>query len=235
MKENQMSNELIQTSETNLALNSTQTTSTEVHAPAVVASMSAEPSPAVKTPANKQAQRQQLQTKFVPVRCGAEVLASAPVNAECGPSYNGTFEVRFDSPNEVTAKTITTFACNGALYFTPNNIDEHPALKKIRKAEGGINLSALMTRAKRPANIDDASWQPLDVMWKDVSTALNNHGLAPLHALIARALAEKGLGGPKISKKLCGGVNGSAENKHEIMCHVLDRLTELLAQNVTVK
>lgn len=188
----------------------------------------------VPMPMSKQAQRQQLQSKFVPVRCGAEVLASAPVNAECGPRHNGTFEVRFDSPNEVTEKAINTFSGIGGLYFTPNNIDEHPALKKIRNAEDGINLSALMTRAKRPANIDDASWQALDVMWKDVSTVLN-HGLAPVQALITRALAEKGVGGAKISKKLGGGMKATAEDKHEVMCQVLDHLNELLAQNATVK
>jgi len=189
----------------------------------------------VPMPMSKQAQRQQLQSKFVPVRCGAEVLASEPVNEECGPRYNGTFEVRFDSPNEVTGKALGTFVGIGALFFTAKNIDEHPALKKIRKAEDGINLSALMTRAKRPANIDDASWHPLEVMWKDVSTVLYNQGLAPLHALITRALAENGVGGPKISKKLSGGMNANAGDKHEVMCQVLDRLNELLVQNATAK
>lgn len=188
----------------------------------------------VPMPMSKQAQRQQVQSKFVTVRCGAEVLASAPVNAECGPRYNGTFEVRFDSPKEVTEKAINTFSGIGGLYFTPNNIDEHPALKKIRNQEDGINLSALMTRAKRPANIDDASWHALNAMWKDVSTALN-HGLAPVQALIARALAEKGVGGPKISKKLGGGMKANAQDKQETLCQVLDYLNELLEQNATAK
>lgn len=189
----------------------------------------------VPMPMSKQAQRQEVQSKFVPVRCGAEVLASAPVNAECGPRYNGTFEVRFDSPNEVTAKTLSTFAGNGAVHFTPNNIDEHPALKKIRKTEDGINLSALMTRAKRPANIDDASWRALAEMWQTASTVLITAGLTPMHALITRALSEKGLGGPKISKKLSGGMNADLGDKHEMMCQVLDRLNELLAQNAMAK
>ena len=109
-----------------------------------------------------------------------------------------------------------------------------PLDKKIRNAENGINLSVLMTRAKRPANIDDTSWHMLEVMWKDVSTVLNQ-GLASVQALITRALAEKGVGGPKISKKLGGGMKASAEDKHEVMCQVLDHLNELLTQNVTAK
>jgi hypothetical protein len=116
------------------------------------------------------------------------------------------------------------------VFFTPDDLDQHPTLKKVRKAEDGINLSALMTRAKRPASIDDKSWQELEDMWNDVSKTLYSQGLAPMHLLIAGVLAANGMGGPKINKKLGGSINVSIDNKIEVMCNVLDELNELLVQ-----
>lgn len=184
----------------------------------------------VPMPSNKQAQRYELYSKFAAARCEIEMQVSAAVNAKCGQRYKGTFEVRFDNPSEVTAKTLLAFCGNGAVFFAPNDIDQHPALKKLRKANDGINLSALMSRVKQPANIDDDSWKSLEEMWNDVSKTLFTQGLAPMHILIAGVLAAKGLGGPKINKKLCSRINGDAGKTHEVMCQILDDLNELLNQ-----
>lgn len=186
--------------------------------------------PLTAMPVSKQAQRYQLASKFATARCEIESQVSAAVNAKCGQRYKGAFEVRFDNPNEVTTKTLSAFCNNGAVFFTPDDLDQHPTLKKVRKAEEGINLSALMNRAKRPANIDDNSWQELEEMWGDVSKTLYSQGLAPMHILIAGVLAANGMGGPKINKKLGGSINVSIDNKIEVMCKVLDELNELLVQ-----
>jgi hypothetical protein len=191
---------------------------------------------AATTPSTtKQALRYQLASKFTSARCEIESQVSAVVNTKCGQRYKGTFEVRFDSPNEVTQKTLSAFCGAGTLFFTPDDLDQHPTLKKVRKAEEGINLSALMTRAKRPASIDDKSWQELENMWNDVSKTLYSQGLAPRHILIAGVLAANGLGGPKINKKLGGSINVSIDNKIEVMCKVLDALNELLASTMNMK
>lgn len=182
----------------------------------------------VPMPVSKQAQRVELGGKFVPVRCGIESQASAAVNEKHSTKYKGTFEARLDNPNEVTAKTLEKLCSSGSLFFMPNDANQYPALKKICDTDGEVNLSALMTKAKRPANIDDTSWRPLEQMWNDASKTLRIDGLAPMHMLIARVLAEKGLGGPKISKKLGGSSNAGTGHKHEAMCQVLDNLNELL-------
>lgn len=193
------------------------------------------PSPQTSLPLNKNTQRAELGAKFVPVRCGIESQASAAVNAKHRLQYKGTFEVRLDNPNEVTAKTLEKLCSSGALIFMPDDVSQYPALKRISDADGEVNLSAQMTKAKRPANIDDASWVPLEEMWNDVSKTLRIDGLAPMHMLIARVLAEKGLGGPKISKKLGGSSNAGAGHKHEAMCQVLDNLNELLMKTKATK
>ncbi|SFV17165.1 hypothetical protein [Pseudoduganella namucuonensis] len=186
--------------------------------------------PVVQPPISKQEKRYQLSSKFATARCELETQVSASLNAKCGQPYKGVFEVRFDNPNEVTAKTLSAFCGNGAVFFTPNDLDQHPALKKLRKADEGINLSVLMSRAKRPTNIDDGSWKALQEMWNDVSHTLYTQGLAPMHILIAGVLAAKGLGGPKINKKLCSSLNEGTANTHEAMCQILDDLNKLLIQ-----
>ncbi|MEG0084105.1 MAG: Hsp20/alpha crystallin family protein [Massilia sp.] len=235
--ENQVINQ-VQTSETGAAMTSAQPVSPRAATTAVAttdAVSHAVIAAAAPIPMGKQAQRQQAHGKFVTVRCEIESQVNAAVNAQRGRRYKGTFELHIDTPKEVTVKTISACGSSGVLFFTPDKIDEHPELKKIRKVADGFNLSALMSRAKPPANIDDASWQVLEEMCNDVSTVLRTHGLAPMQALITRALAEKGLGGPKISKKLGGGMTGKAGDKHEVMCQVLDHMNELLAQNVAAK
>jgi hypothetical protein len=199
----------------------------------------AQPAPSLppsltSVPSNKQAQRYELYSKFAEARCEIETQVSAAVNAKCGQRYNGTFEVRFDNPNEVTTKTLLAFCGNGAVFFAPNNLDQHPALKKLRKADGGINLSVLMSRVKQPTNIDDGSWKSLEEMWNDVSKTLYTQGLAPMHILIAGVLAAKGLGGPKINKKLCNSLNGDMGKTHEVMCQIVDDLNELLNQSPAI-
>lgn len=189
----------------------------------------------VKPPMTKQVQRYQLFGRFDPLRCKIETYVTTAVNSKCSASHMGTFDIRFDNPNEVTPKTLSAFCNNGAVFFIPDDINQHPALKNIRKSENGINLSALMNRVKRPTNIDDTSWHQLEEMWSEVSTTLYSQGLAPMHILIAGVLAGKGLGGPKINKKLCGSINADTGNKHEVMCQILDDLNKLLVQDPTVK
>lgn len=185
-------------------------------------------------PIMKQALRYQLASKFTSARCEIESQVSAVVNAKCGQRYKGTFDVRFDSPNEVTQKTLSAFCGAGTVFFTSDDLDQHPTLKKVRKAEEGINLSALMTRAKRPGSIDDKSWQELEDMWNDVSKTLYSQGLAPMHILIAGVLAANGLGGPKINKKLGGSINVNSGGQLDVMCKVLNELNELLVQHASI-
>jgi hypothetical protein len=191
---------------------------------------------AATTPSTtKQALRYQLASKFTSARCEIESQVSAVVNTKCGQRYKGTFEVRFDSPNEVTQKTLSAFCGAGTLFFTPDDLDQHPTLKKVRKAEEGINLSALMTRAKRPASIVDISCLELEILCNLVSKTLYSEGIAPSQFLIAGVWAANGLGGPKINKKLGGSINVSIDNKIEVMCKVLDALNELLASTMNMK
>ena len=120
------------------------------------------------------------------------------------------------------------------MFFTADDLDQHPNLKKIRKAEEGINLSALMSRAKRPANIDDNSWQELEEMWNDVSKTLYSQGIAPMHVRISGVLTANGLGGPKINKKLGGSINVSSGSQLDVMCKVLDELNKSLVQHASI-
>ncbi|MBB5371077.1 MULTISPECIES: hypothetical protein [unclassified Janthinobacterium] len=182
----------------------------------------------------KHEQRYQLANKFAVTRCEIESQVSAAVNAKCGQRYKGTFEVRFDNPNEVTTKTLSTFCNNGAVFFTADDLEQHPTLKNIRKAEEGINLSALMSRVKRPTNIDDNSWQELEQMWNNVSKTLYSQGIAPMHIRISGVLTANGLGGPKINKKLGGSIDVNSGSQLDVMCKVLDELNESLVQHTSI-
>jgi hypothetical protein len=228
----------VETSESGASMTSARPMYPEV-TPSALAPGDAIAQPAIMVvapmPISKQAQRYELHSKFAKVRCEIEAQVSAAVTAKCGQRYKGVFEVRFDNPSDVTPKALLAFCGNGAVFFAPNDLDQHPALKKLRKADEGINLSALMSRVKRSANIDDDSWNALEEMWSDVSKTLYTQGLAPMHILIAGVLAAKGLGGPKINKKLCSSLAGKAGNTHEVMCQILGDLNELLAQNAMVK
>lgn len=228
-----MNAEQIQAEATNLTQHAMNITLPDTNSTTAVHSSATPPTaraPEMSGPISKQTLRYQLASKFTSARCEIESQVSAVVNAKCGQRYKGTFDVRFDSPNEVTQKTLSAFCGAGTVFFTSDDLDQHPTLKKVRKAEEGINLSALMTRAKRPASIDDKSWQELEDMWNDVSKTLYSQGLAPMHILIAGVLAANGMGGPKINKKLGGSINVSIDNKIEVMCKVLDELNELLVQ-----
>lgn len=233
-----MNDEQIQTAATDLTQNSMQTILPDASSIDAVDSSIAPSTamlPEMPLPISKQAQRYQLACKLTTARCEIESQVSAALNAKCGQRYKGTFEVRFDMLNEVTTKALSAFCSNGAVFFTPEDLDQHPALKNIRKSQDGIDLSALMNRVKRPTNIDDTSWHQLEEMWSEVSTTLYSQGLAPMHILIAGVLAAKGLGGPKINKKLCANINADTGNMHEVMCQILDDLNEQLVQHPTIK
>lgn len=232
-----MNTEQIQTEATDLTQQSMQTTVQDVNAIKAVHSSATPPTarvPEMPSLVSKHEQRYQLARKFAVTRSEIESQVSAAVNAKCGQRYKGTFEVRFDNPNEVTTKTLSTFCHNGAVFFTADDLDQHPNLKKIRKAEEGINLSALMSRAKRPANIDDNSWQELEEMWNDVSKTLYSQGIAPMHVRISGVLTANGLGGPKINKKLGGSINVSSGSQLDVMCKVLDELNKSLVQHASI-
>lgn len=176
----------------------------------------------------KQEQRYQLFRLFDPLRAKIETFVTSAVNARCSARYKGFFEVRFDNPNDITAKSVADFCMTGAVFFTADDLTEQAALKKIRKAEAGVNLSALMTRAKRPTNIDDAAWRELANMWNEVSTVLRIDGITPMHSIVTNALTTAGCGGPKINKKLGGGINANAQDMHVVMCQVLQQLASSL-------
>lgn len=178
--------------------------------------------------AKKKSMRHELMMLFSKALGGIEAKACAPVNAKHGEMYQGTFEARFNMPNDVTVKTIAMAIGNGAIFYEPYPNSDFAQFEKLRNAGGEINLSALTGRAKRPAGIDEASWQKLIAMRDEVSITLYNEGLAPIHALISQALAMHGLGGPKINKKLRATNVPVTSDKHEAMCAALTQLTEML-------
>jgi hypothetical protein len=228
-----MTHETTSIIETEQAQNSQQATLPEAETPTAIQSNSMpQPvqTPVVQLPISKQEKRYQLSSKFATARCAIESLASAAVNAACGAHYKGTFDIHLDNPNEVTGKTLAALCGAGSIFFKPDELDQYPVLKKVRQADDGINLSALMTKAKRPSSIDDNSWQELNEMWNNVSKMFLRQGLAPMHMLIARVLTEKGVGGPRISKKLRSTIDVDANDKHEVLCQILDNLNELLAE-----
>jgi hypothetical protein len=186
-------------------------------------------------PVNKQTLRSQIGSMFAPVRSEMEFAASAPLNAIAGPRYKGTFEVRFDNPNEVTPKALLAFCGNGSVFFTPDSMGDYPDLGKMRGVDDGVDISALATRSKRPSHMTEESWEKVKKMWADISEILYTQSLAPLHVLIARVLAAEGMGGPKVSKKLRRSNDSKTADKHEVMCKVLDDLLALLRQSATEK
>jgi hypothetical protein len=178
--------------------------------------------------AKKKSMRHELMMLFSETLSSIEAKACAPVNAKLSEKYQGTFETRFNMPNEVAAKTVNMLAANGAIFYEPNANSAFAHFEKLRNAGGEINLSALTGRAKRPAGIDEASWRKLIAMRDEVSITLYNEGLAPIHALITQALAMHGLGGPKINKKLLATNLPDMSDKHTAMCAALKQLTEML-------
>jgi hypothetical protein len=182
------------------------------------------------TPATtKKSHRHELISLLAAVHSDIEVKASAAINAKHRHQYQGTFEVRFNMPSEVTAKTVSVLAANGAVFFKPDATSDNALFEKLCKTDGVLNLSALTSRSKRPANIDEAPWQKLSTMRDDISVTLYNEGLAPIHALINQALAVHGMAGPKVSKKLRANNLPDTSDKHAAMCAALKHLSVMLS------
>lgn len=184
----------------------------------------------VAAAATKKSHRHELTSLLADLRSDIEAKASAAINAKHRHQYKGTFEVRFDMPSDATVKTVSALAANGAVFFAPDVNVENAPLEKLRKADGAINLSALMGRSKRLASIEEGAWKKLTDMWHEVSVTLYNEGLAPIHALITHALAVNGMGGPKINKKLRASNITDTSNKHAAMCTALKQLSEMLVR-----
>lgn len=179
-------------------------------------------------PMGKQAQRLQRLAKYAVAHGKMEMCASAMVNAKCSALYSCTFEIRFDSLDDVTQETLAESCTNGNVYLSPHDMEQRPELKKLRITGSGINLSTTMSRANRPKNIGDATWSFLNEIWEQVSTVLEADCISPMHAAITSALALHRFGGAKISKKLGGGVNRHVRDEHLEMCKALDTLISFL-------
>ena len=180
--------------------------------------------------AAKKSHRHELISLLATVRSDIEAKASAAINAKHRLQYQGTFEVRFNMPSDVTVKTVSVLAANGAVFFKPDMTSENALLEKLCKDDGVLNLSALTGRSKRPTSIDEAAWQKLSTMRDDISITLYNEGLAPIHALINQALAVHGMAGPKVSKKLRANNLPDTSDKHAAMCAALKQLSEMLSE-----
>ncbi|MRV73560.1 hypothetical protein GJ700_17750 [Duganella sp. FT92W] len=176
---------------------------------------------------SKQEERRDLFALVDTIRCFVESHCAEAANKSYSEIYNGTFDVRFDSPDEVTPKTINALLSKGVVFFFPCNINQYPWLKKYCKQDGGINLSALCTRKNRPANINDTDWTSLMSMWAAVSTVLHVKGIDPIYAVFTEALRSFGHGGPKINRKL-GGDLAAMQGNQAPMQDVLKKLISLL-------
>jgi hypothetical protein len=163
------------------------------------------------------------------VRCIVESRCAGVTNNKQGVACKGTFDVRFDNPDEVTPKTLNTFLTKGVVIFFPYDINQYPWLKKYCKHDGGINLSALCTRKSRPTNINEAEWASLMSMWATVSTVLHVNGIDPIYTVFTEALRSFGYGGPKINRKLGGGL-ASVQVGQAPMQEVLKKLISLLEE-----
>lgn len=178
---------------------------------------------------SKQEERRDLFALVDIVRCLVESRCAGVINNDYGVAYKGTFDVRFDNPDEITPKTMNTFLSKGVVIIFPNSIDDYPSLKKYCKQDGGINLSALCTRKSRPANINEAEWASLMSMWVAVSTLLHVKGIDPIYTVFTEALRSFGHGGPKINRKLGGGL-ASLQGTQAPMHDVLKKLISLLEE-----
>lgn len=176
---------------------------------------------------SKQEERRDLFTLVDIIRCLVESRCAAVINKELGTTIKGTLDVRFDNPDEVTPKTMNTFLSKGVVILFPYDINQYPWLKKYCKQDGGINLSALCTRKSRPANINEAEWVSLMSMWAVVSTVLHAKGIDPIYTVFTEVLRSFGQGGPKINRKLGGGL-ASMQGPQTPMYDVLKKLISLL-------
>ncbi|SFV16543.1 hypothetical protein SAMN05216552_10533 [Pseudoduganella namucuonensis] len=178
---------------------------------------------------SKQEERRDLSALVDIVRCLSESRCASVTNSAYGRTYKGTFDVRFDNPDEVTPKTLNAFLSKGVLIFFPDDITDYPSMKKYCKQDGGINLSALCTRKNRPANINEAEWASLMSMWAAVSTVLHVKGIDPIYTIFTEALRSLGHGGPKINRKLGGGL-ASVQGAQAPMQDVLKKLISMLEE-----
>lgn len=185
--------------------------------------------PPVDVVKSKQEERRDLFALVDIVRCLVESRCAGVTNSGYGAAYKGTFDVRFDNPDEVTPKTLNAFLSKGVVIFFPDDINQYPSLKKYCKHDGGINLSALCTRKGRPANINEAEWASLMSMWAAVSTVLHVKGIDPIYTIFTEALRSFGYGGPKINRKLGGGL-ASVQGAQAPMQDVLKKLISLLEE-----
>lgn len=176
---------------------------------------------------SKQQERRDLSALVDIVRCLSESHGASVINNEYGVIYKGTFDVRFDNPDEVTPKTLNAFLSKGVVLFFPDDINDYPSLKKFSKPDGGINLSVLLTRKKRPANLNEAEWTSFMAMWAAISTVLHAKGIDPIYTVFTEALRSFGYGGPKINRKLGGGLE-SVQSTQAPMEDVLKKLISLL-------
>lgn len=176
---------------------------------------------------SKQEERRDLFTLVDVVRCLVESRCAGVTNSEYGATYKGSFDVRFDNPDEVTPKTLNALLSKGAVIFFPNDINQYPSLRKYCKHGGGINLSTLCTRKNRPANIGESEWTSLMGMWNAISTVLHVKGIDPIYTVFTEALRSFGYGGPKINRKL-GGDLASVQGAQAPMEDVLKKLISLL-------
>jgi hypothetical protein len=178
---------------------------------------------------SKQEERRDLFALVDIVRCLVELRCAGVTNNKHGAACKGMFDVRFDNPDEVTPKTLNAFLSKGVVIFFPDEINQYPSLKKYCKHDGGINLSALCTRKSRPANINEAEWASLMNMWAAVSTVLHVKGIDPIYTVFTEALRSFGYGGPKINRKLGGGL-ASVQGAQAPMQDVLKKLISLLEE-----
>lgn len=183
--------------------------------------------PTIDMVKSKQEERRDLFALVDIVRCLVESRCAGVINNDYGVAYKGTFDVRFDNPDEVTPKTMNTFLSKGVVILFPYDINQYPWLKKYCKQDGGINLSALCTRKSRPANINEAEWVSLMSMWAVVSTVLHAKGIDPIYTVFTEVLRSFGQGGPKINRKLGGGL-ASMQGTQAPMHDVLKKLISLL-------
>lgn len=185
--------------------------------------------PATDVVKSMQEERRDLFALVDIVRCIVESRCAGVTNNKQGVACKGTFDVRFDNPDEVTPKTLNAFLTKGVVIFFPDDINQYPWLKKYCKHGGGINLSALCTRKNRPANINEIEWAALTDMWEAISTVLNAEGIDPIYAVFTEALRWSGYGGPKINRKLGGGL-ASVQGAQAPMQDVLKKLISMLKE-----
>lgn len=150
------------------------------------------------------------------LRFRVEKFYASVLNSACGEMFHGKYDVNLTNPKKVTNRVLNQFCANGSVVFYPDDCSKYEALKVFFEADGGINLSTLLTTKERPDHIPPEEWETCGEMLKQVFISLRNNGIVPMQQLISDSQCSLGYGALKINKNFGGAWDAEEQGAYAI-------------------